>query len=103
MISVVTFHSDSPVFKNRLGGVGTRYLYEDCGPEEPGDGVWPEGLRGSGDLPDAGGGGHLQGPGEEHTTIQTSQSEHMGMETTKSKICSCPLVWLFSDFDLGCD
>lgn len=55
--------------KVRPGRVGTCDLYEDGGSEESGDGVRTEGLHRSRDLPDAGGGGHLQGPGEQHTTI----------------------------------
>lgn len=52
--------------KGRPRGVGTRDLYEDGGAEESGDGVRTEGLHRSGDVSDAGGGGHLQGPGEQH-------------------------------------
>ena len=54
--------------KDRPGGVGTCDVYEDGGSEESGDGVRTEGLRGGGDVSDAGGGGHLQGPSKQHTT-----------------------------------
>ncbi|KAF0047585.1 hypothetical protein F2P81_001218 [Scophthalmus maximus] len=51
-----------PPHQDRPGGVGTCDLYEDGGTEESGDGVRTEGLRRRRDLPDAGGGGYLQGP-----------------------------------------
>lgn len=46
--------------------MGTRDLHEDGSAEESGDRVRTEGLHRSGDLHDAGGGGHLQGSGELH-------------------------------------
>lgn len=58
--------------KDRPGGVGTCDLYEDRRAEESGDCVGTEGLHRSRDLPDAGGGGHLQGPSEQHTAVTTT-------------------------------
>lgn len=52
-------------WQDRPGGVGICNLHEDRGFEEPGDGVGSEGLHRRRNLPDAGGGGHLQGPGEQ--------------------------------------
>lgn len=50
--------------QDRPGGVGICDLHEDRCAEESGDCVGSEGLHRRGNLPDAGGGGHLQGSGE---------------------------------------
>lgn len=52
--------------------MGTCDLYEDCGTEESGDGLGTEGLHRSRNVPDAGGGGHLQGQSERHICLTTT-------------------------------
>lgn len=52
-------------WQDRPGGVGICNLHEDSSIEESGDSVGSEGLHRRRNLPDAGGGGHLQGPGEQ--------------------------------------
>lgn len=91
----------------RPGRVGTRDLYEDGGPEESGDRVRAEGLRRSGDLPDAGGGGHLQGPGEQRaktTKRRSVWSPHSWSLMEKTSADSFLLGSIFgSDRDPGRD
>lgn len=83
--------------KDRPGGVGTCDLYEDRRAEESGDCVGTEGLHSSRDLPDAGGGGHLQGPSEQHTAVTTAPAFVFLYEMVKTRnegnICSSHLVW----------
>lgn len=50
--------------------MGACDLHEDGGLEESGDGVGTERLHRSGNLRDAGGGGHLQGQGERVRPLQ---------------------------------
>lgn len=62
-------------------------MHEDGGAAESGDGVWTERLRRSRDLHDAGGRGHLQGPGEERGTAARSDEENV--EQTHLLTTSC--------------
>lgn len=71
-------------------------MYEDGGSEEPGDGVWIEGLHRSRDLSDAGGGGHLQGPGE-LDLIPVKQGKQ------SFNFHDLNVFFSRSDFDPGCD
>ena len=67
--------------------MGTCDLYEDGVSAESGDGVRAEGLRGGRDLPDAGGGGHLQGPGkQQHTTRPTHGAARLWEKKSQSKL-----------------
>lgn len=90
------------LLKDRPGGVGTCDLYEDSSTEESGDGVWTEGLHRSRNLPDAGGGGHLQGPGERMSTrIKTIPQHTVGNRSEAVSSFDCLRLCL--DFDPGCD
>lgn len=80
------------LFKVRPGGVGTCDLYEDGGAEESGDGVRTEGLHCSRDLHDAGGGGHLQGAGEQQhtgfsTVLKKASKPECSAEITEAVLC----------------
>ena len=51
-------------------------MHEDRVPEERRDRFGAEGLRGRGDVSDAGRGGHLQGEGECGDTVGTPWGQH---------------------------
>lgn len=65
-------------------------MYEDGGAEESGDGVRTERLHRSRDLSHAGGGGHLQGPGEEHATPANGDGKNT--EQTHLLTTSCVIL-----------
>lgn len=77
--------------KDRPGGVGTRDVYEDRRTEESGDRVGAEGLHRSRDLPDARGGGHLQGPSKARAAVPAESAFVSGHD----RLIASRLVLLF--------
>lgn len=82
--------------KDWPGGVGTRHVHEDGGTEESGDCVWTEGLHRSRNVSDAGGGGHLQGPGELEMKHYLVSSSHMSPRNKTALLTSIKFVFCFS-------